>query len=287
MFDALLPIVLGTRDFGDGDASWEIWWSLPKALMQLDARRAKKTMKSGECLRPDNIGALSILFTLHDERENLSRAFGVALDPPVLWRLFDAAYKGEARTLPDRADDLMGLVLTFTADLDPTRTWREARQLIHSLGKEWAQGADFAQEALRRCKSIPEPEAALARLHRNPMSFSKPATDVLRAYELATHIVTDGLMLYYYTCGDQLASAAAGLKLLKLKRASEMLAKGSNMLVPKVKNPSLKQLRAAYDRLSDTDYQPFVSLVDRADGQTDLIRSRVKRYISAHPALFR
>src|SRR6185436_1151289 len=139
---------------------------------------------------------------------------------------------GRAKVFTQRRDTLTSLILKFTADLDPVRTAREAREFIRPRRKDVGLGLLFAQEALRRCRKVPEASAAYRLLVRKPRALRSSAVEVLRAYEVADHILSDGLELYYSNCGENWRVAQAGLRRIGLARVATLLERGLRALLP-------------------------------------------------------
>jgi hypothetical protein len=287
-FEALVPFVTGDVNLGRTDAARDAHFAAAEALLDIDHRRALALFKSPACLYPKNRAALAVLFRLQSTLEESEPKFGKPVDPSLLWRLYEASLAGKAPTFPGRDDGLQGLILVLAADTDPIRTKQEAHSLIKRLKHEqWSQGADFAREAIRRAKKIPEPRPCLLRLDRSSRNFSQDAADVLRAYELADHVLTDGLILYYYNCGVHLPDALRGLQLIDAPEAAKLLKQGAKTLVPTRATPSHRDLKRAYDAMISSTRTALAKLERDFERRNDSILTGVERYIAAHADQFR
>jgi hypothetical protein len=287
-FEALVPFVTGRVNLGRTDGARDACFAAAEALLDIDRQRALPLFKSSACLSPRNRAALAVLFRLQSTLGESEPKFGKPVDAALLWPLYEASLAGKAPTFPGRDDGLQGSILVLAADTDPVHTKQEAHSLIKRLKHEqWSQGADFAREAIRRAKKIPDPPPCLLRLDRSPRSFSQDAADVLRAYELADHVLTDGLILYYYNCGDHIDHALRGLKLIGAPVHAQLLKQGAKTLAAKRKNPSHRDLRRAYDAMIPSTRKALAKLEREFERRNDSILRGVERYIAAHADQFR
>ena len=264
-----------------------------EALIGVDTKRAIALLTSEACLRPNNRSIRGVAVHLAQTRAELPGLFRKPVDPDFLWPLFVSAHSGIYHKLRgDRkhwawyAQCVAGSILMLTADGDPIRTRRECLAIIKSK-PERSGYLDDVRLALRRCKNIPDTKKLLDRFFKQRSSFSKNAASILHAYELAEHILSDGLHLYFSNLGLYQTFALDGLKAMKLTATAKLLQKAAKLVGPEAKHESSKVREAAIDSLPEATQNALFAIEEQFDKHCQLIFSAVDRAIAAKPEQFR
>lgn len=281
-YEAVEPIVTGRRDLGTSAAAAAATFTAVGALLAINRGRAIRVMKSGVCLRAGNRALLAVVLGLSSIQRESPKEFRAPIDAGLLWRVYEAASAGRIRD-SKRRGAVRGVILIFTADTDPHRTRAEASRLVRRKG----EGGNFAAEALRRCDDVPEALDALVRMVQSPRRFGREARQVLRAYELAQQVLSDGLAAYYGNCGASLKQADAGLRLMKLERASRLLMEGARVLVPGTKSPTAAALARGGECLTTEQRRRLDGIERKFERVNGLILRGVERYIARNAEQFR
>lgn len=295
IFDQLALIATGKRTL---PTTWggEVAIGMAcEALIAIDAKRAIGLLSSSACLRPNNRSILKVVLTLRFELENSERPtlLRKPIDPQLLWPLFDRArsgtyyrIKGDGLTSHQRAMQIACSILLLTADGDPIRTREECLAIIKSK-KSGVGNIDDAKAALRRCNKIPDPSVVADRFSKRPGSFRPAAANILQALELANHVNTDGLHLYFINLGLHQASALEGLKAMKLTATASLFRKAAKLVGPRGADKSMTVREAAIDALPESTQSALFKIEDQFDKHCQLIFKAVDRAITQNPDLFR
>ncbi|MCX5691633.1 MAG: hypothetical protein NTV94_17885, partial [Planctomycetota bacterium] len=171
-------------------------------------------------------------------------------------------------------------------DGDPMRTREECLAIIKSK-KSGPGNVDDAKAALRRCNKIPDPSVVADRFSKRPGSFRPAAANILHALELADHVNTDGLHLYFSNLGLHQASAIEGLKAMKLTTTAALFLKAAKLVGPRGAHKSMTVREAAVDELPESTQNALFKIEDQFDKHCQLIFKAVERTITQSPDLFR
>lgn len=295
IFDELARIATGERSLPTTDAGEEAISQACEALFTIDAKRAIGLLSSSACLRPNNRSIRSVVWTLRIERTRSERPilFRKPVDPQLLWPLFDTArsgiyyqIKGDNLTTQQRALQIACSILLLTADGDPIRTRKECLAIIKAK-KSGSGNVDDAKAALRMCNKIPDPSVVADRFSKRPGSFRPTAANILHALELADHVNTDGLHLYFSNLGLHQASALEGLKAMKLTTTSALFLKAAKLVGPRGADKSMTVREAAVDALPESTQKALFKIEDQFDKHCQLIFKAVEQTITQNPDLFR
>lgn len=285
-FNALLPIVRGERKNGRA-ADWEkAAFDAADSLLQIDRPEAINELRSVRCIHAKNRCIRAVLLKLNQSRDDGHRLTSVRADAAILWPVYEAV-RAERLLAADRStkDQVLGEILKLTADGDPERTLAEARSAIREAGSEWSLLPEAARQAIRRCAKVPEPDAALGLLTRQPRRFGTDAAQILRAYELASHITTDGFPLYFYNHGEHVRECLAGLRLLKLDRQVQLFEDALKLFPRRLSGRSAWQ--KAFDALDDRRSKSLGKIGDQFERGVGAVYKAVERAMSARPEAFR
>jgi hypothetical protein len=287
MFKAVRPLVDGSRDPGSsGDAS-KLVDSAVGTLLFLDEKGAVALMCSPACIWPGNPALRKVVLTIEGCRDNPSTRREARVSADLLWPIYDAARQGTLRPgHPKGHAQLAGAILTLTADCDPERTRRECREAMKTTGEGWNWLREGAAKALKRCKQIPEPGAVLAWVDRRPGKLGGDAEDVIRAYELAEHVIQDGLKLYFHNIGRHWKSALAGLTTMKLEKAAGTLSQAASVFGPTGPPATDRARRAACESLDEEAAAKLEKLDGAFEALAPSVLARVEKYIARHPGAF-
>lgn len=274
---AATTVATGAQCLGKGSAADMARNAALDCLIFIEPSTAHNLLRSARCIHPLNTAIRQVLWKLYN-----NRAEGRKLRPPDaqdLWSVYDALKRRSIRIMqPEQA---RGLILTMTADTDPERTRSEALGIPKPKRGDWSQVAEFAKEALRRCKGIVEPQTALRKLQRNPAAFGRSATAVLRAYELGLDVMGDGLTISLAN-GAKWREAQRGLGLLGLTKAKLLLEKAARLL--EAKRPA-SESRSASDRcesLAPAMLQKLEPIDEAFFKEADKILAAATWYVGLH-----
>lgn len=287
LFNAITPLVTGRRRVR-GSHSSDLLWTSTEALVQLDRRRAIDLLSSDACLSPSNECVYYTLERLDSYQvECLPARMRRPVDPSLLWTVHDAARAGKLNgPSRSRRDRVLGLTIKLAARADPVRAAREARAARKLPADPWSPLRNLVREALRICRGVPEPGAALRAMNRCPDHWAAPAVEVLRAYELAEHAITDSLAVYFHNLGPSWTAAASGLHRLALPDCARLLTKAALAIATDPHRLTAREWSQAYEELAPASNKQVRRLEAQFDRAAVRIIPAVERFIGANAPLF-
>ncbi len=287
IFDAGISIVCGKRPLQNFPLPMSGHLDFVKGMIRLRRRRAVALFRSAACLRVENPLLREIVWNLQPDSIAMEGYPPVMVKPSVLWPVYDALRSEHSAGVPDdNRDFAMGGLLVLAATSDPEAARSEARALKKELKGSWCSLLGFAEEAYRRAKRVPEPDAALRWMEQNPGELPEPHESVLLAYELLDHVNNDGLLLYILNRYESVEHALQGLAILKQKKAAAIVEAAFRTLGPVSPSSSAPGGEESDHDLSPDQELAIDALDTRLERHHDKILRSIETYLAKHATDF-
>lgn len=284
-FPRVSEILTGRAQRGVTKQHIDMYQCAVDCAFRLDAKATDALIRSRDCLHDRNPAVRTILWSIERRMEEDSSI--AAPDPVLLWPIYEALRSGTLVIGEGFEDQVRGLILLIAAWGDPERVRAEAALVIDKIpSEEWSQLRDFSRQALQRCDKVPDPQLALHALQSGEGSFGKKATGVLRAMELAQHVITDGLGLYFCNRAGEWSAAARGLRILGQGEAVAIVERAAAQFGPGGLPSKAEEAGAALDALARDHERELLECEKQFESHTDAIFAAVADFVSTHPSLF-
>lgn len=283
LFEAIARVInRGQQEIAAADELGD----LPKSLVKLNPVAAAGVLGSKKCLSPENGLARSIVSELVALSEDVLAEQWKPVDAGLLWTLFESAKRRRVR---GRAAEVhkgfLANILKLTAQSEPNRTRREAKELQKELPRDQTGVARALREVLMRCENVPDPLSLWAWMDRNPGRLLKEVEQRMRAFELSQHMMTDGIAGYFDNAGDRWAEALAGLRLLSLSREAEQFEAIAGSFAPGARQS--RGRAKMKDAIAPAAARKLERLCKAFDAKAQFIAAAIERCMVAQPELFR